>query len=417
MWPWTLFLLNILVLSLSLSTKSLGIPHLFVFIPMTLVSYGFLQICIDKGFPPSWWIVTLGPSWFLMGVILQAKFLGNQRSKIKQSEARNSERSWGWILVVVTVTLLSVYHFAIVGVVTFSSQVEVTRFTSIDGSGLFGIPGRMVIFGLPVLVTVAITQRKRLPRWTVVTSVAIFIFSRLALGFKGGVYEIAITILIALSISSTESGIKMRKTQIMGLGILSLLFGSWLATSYATLSKTSGFSIQYIIDRFTTIPAYPEWLALLNGHALTNGINVLFYDFHYFMQKYLSTNTGVNFAFDQLISSEISGTRRTSDAFLVPVTVGGAGYLLNVVFPYLAIALLVFAGLFFQRTLFSLSKSPSLMKAIVLAAILTAIRVFLSNGEGAYLLINLGVVSILLLGLYLLGQWLAVGTKKSKING
>ena len=46
------------------------------------------------------------------------------------------------------------YHFIVGGVPLLSADVELARF-NFSGSGLFGIPGRMYLFGLPFLVTYA----------------------------------------------------------------------------------------------------------------------------------------------------------------------------------------------------------------------------------------------------------------------
>ena len=106
-----------------------------------------------------------------------------------------------YVLVLVSfVGLFTLIHFAADGIPVLSGNVETSKFEF--GKSLFGIPGRIYLYGLPLATGAALARSRQLGlRWSkdrlTLIAISLFTVSRLLSGFKGGLLEVLIVLLIA----------------------------------------------------------------------------------------------------------------------------------------------------------------------------------------------------------------------------
>jgi len=105
---------------------------------------------------------------------------------------------------VVVIIGLAAYHLVMVGIPILTGNVEVTRF-DFTSSGLFGIPGRMYLFGLPfaVLLVSIGAGRNLLPvsRRLLVATWGAYILANLVGGLKGGMVNVLVTALLVAAVA------------------------------------------------------------------------------------------------------------------------------------------------------------------------------------------------------------------------
>ena len=99
-------------------------------------------------------------------------------------------------------TAFALFHFASGGIPIFSHNIETSRF-EFDSSGFFGIPGRVYLYGLPLVAGVALARSRQAGlHWykdrVTLVAVSVFVVSRLLSGFKGGLLEVLIVLLVAM---------------------------------------------------------------------------------------------------------------------------------------------------------------------------------------------------------------------------
>ena len=371
-----------------------------VYTTVLLGSYGYFRITESAGQQQNGsWIVYLAPSLFLLGCITHNFFqFQNRKLQIEISELKDSD---SWTFIVIMVSILSIYHYLKVGLIIFSANIETARFTSISNSGLFGIPGRSVLFCLPLLSILGVIHYENLNKNSTKFLISIYFFSKLASGFKSGIYEFTFVLALAYLIKkggSAQARKRIKKRNLIALGTIILAQAAWTSSRYLS-NRSRGlesFSLSYVLDRLTIQSALPQWIALSNN-AISIGLNPFLTDFKYFMQKYLHISTNVNLAFDQLTSIQIYKTPVTSTSFIVPVTVGAPAYLIRSTNQLIAPILIVALGFFFQSSCRALIRKNTLTKSLIFSALIFGLRLFASNGGAAYLLINLTFSSALII--------------------
>jgi len=358
--------------------------ELLYIIPLQLITIGFYLISQDRGFPEHSWIVLLTPTWLILGFAL----VKNKTVKIHSLTIENQEyeqKAFNFLLFLFTCA--TVYHFTRVGLVLFAEDVELGRFRLIAGSGFFGIPSRIVLFGIGALAFFGIVNRNRLSRFSVTFSWLLFMFSTFLLGFKGALIEVALVYFLAIYVRD-QTNILKSKVKILLFSICSLSYAVWSATLYSSLRIVNNLDLGYMIERLTIIPALPQitTLKLLENNLLVNG--AILNDFSYFTAKYFNIGQGVPFAFDQIVSSTIYLTRRGSTEFIVPVTTGGTPYLISSLPFFIVPFLCIFIGFTFSFAIKSLMRRASLIETIGYFQLVTLLGTFVLNGGGVYLFIN-----------------------------
>lgn len=311
--------------------------------------------------------------------------------------ARSSASEIGWQLAVICVCALTVVHFVRAGVPILGGNVEVARFTSLGTSGFGGIPSRAYLFGLPTLASVAALHSRHLSRWSVLLILSTFIASRILGGFKSGLLEAAVVLILPLMLTAHSVGRRVARATFW-LGGSAVAYAFVVAGQYATVTGAGGVSGAYVWERLTLGSATAAVTALnIDTSWLWQG-TPFGHDLIYFLGKYLHVGPSPQFAFDQVASAAISHTPLSARSFLVPVTVGGAAYaFLSTGRSWLiTLSLFVLLGLLWRLLMRQAQESPSLIAAACAFAGLHAMRMYVSNGGAAYLIVNFGVALCLI---------------------
>jgi hypothetical protein len=306
--------------------------------------------------------------------------------------------------------LFSSIHFLLVGVVVLQQNVETLRFDSLGASGLFGIPSRAVLFLLPITTATLIYFRNEVSRPELIFTVTFFIGTRYLLGFKGGVWEALIVCFAALF--ARRSLANLKSLSLLGMGLFfSIALAVNVGNRYSSLS--GGLDISYFLRRLVEIPGKDKFYGTL-VELQNPETNAFIMDLKYFVGRYFLGGEQNSFAFDKVVSSEISNTERSLDSFLVSVTVGGDVYLAS----FLPLIIVFFAygflGYSIGRSSDSLLGSPRPVFASLIFLVIFNIRIFVQNGGLVYLIVNnlLSVVVPLILVKY----WFRLNSQRTSEN-
>ncbi|MGI5197913.1 hypothetical protein ACQEVY_30500 [Streptomyces sp. CA-288835] len=375
-------------------------PAFLLVLSMAPILVGFEMVCARLGPPPHSWAVYATAPAFTVGVLAVGWRGGEARVVPRSGHARvHPAALWGSQQIGLAVSALlvcglTVTHFSIVGIPALSGNPEIERF-NLGASGLFGLPSRGVLFGLPILATLCGVKYARLPGWVTGMVWAVFVLSRLALGFKGGLVEVLV---VLFTVVLLRRGRVRPATVIAGLPLLALTmgYGTWIGNQYQTLARSGGASLGYVLDRLTIDAASPAWYSLVLGRTATQGDPAFGHDLRYFAAHYLGLGNGPTFAYDKIVSSYVTGTPLTGDSFLVPVTAGGAAYLINSVGAVLAVVVAGALGYAWQRCCDQIAATRRVPVGLVCITYILAARTFLLNGGGAYLAVNYGCALALL---------------------
>lgn len=350
---------------------------------------GFAQICDVLGRPPGWFLILATPLMFSLSSWIQVpKYLN---VSLSDTETKAIKKLFLVILMV------SIYHFFSIGIPAFSGNSETARFTSISDSGLFGLPGRIVLFGIPIFAVLVVIKRQDFSKYFLGSVAITWLVSRIFLGFKGGILEILI--LVAIALGSSEFKFKARTGFYF---FLCLLLGSsyalWVGSRYQSLSGRP-LNLEYFLQRVTQGAALPQWTSLDQGAWLSSNKNPVQIDFQYFLSKYFGIGNQENLTFDKLVSTYIYHTPRSLSAFIVPVTIGGTAYLISS-FGYVFAPILILAFGYIFAYITSRIISFGMYGLVLAVAALLGTIVFFSNGNLVYVMINYGatwfVFSVLL---------------------
>jgi len=391
-----LLALNVVFLLSTLRRVKIYFPLYFYLFPLNFLSFGFYTVCEQKGYPNGSWVNILTPTWFVIGFYVADIF----KLKKKPIESQNrlvDQRAFNTL--VGLFTSLAVYHFYKVGLVVFSRDIETARFQSLGNAGLFGLPGRVVLFGLILLSFVSLIHRERLSRKSVIFCLSTYVLTNFLTGFKGALVEVATVLMIGLFFSNPRILGKYKSRLIIVLS-LAVGYSIWTASLYVSFNSNLNFDLEYIYNRLTTIPASAQWFALKIQEEVKSTGGALSIDTNYFLRKYFGLGEGSNFAFDQIVSSLVYNTPRSASSFLVPVTTGGTTYLLASFVWWLVPIIVLILGFTFTRVIQSLTLELDFYRTVLLSTLFLIIPVFMSNGAGAYLIINWIVMIIFTLSIY-----------------
>jgi len=314
----------------------------------------------------------------------------------------------GLIVFCCVVVILTFYHFLVSGVPLFSEDVETARF-DFTSSGLFGIPGRMFLFGLPftvLLVSVAAVRRIAPVSRTLVYFVwGSYAVTCLLGGFKGGLVVVLTTMLLARSIVGRP--LSLRRA-VVGWRVLvivgALVYCGLISFRYRSLGLTSpGDVIPYLATRATTSAAAPGYLVFSRYGMDGSGGDHYAQDASYFLRKYLPfifPDDGITLPFDKTVSAALYHTPISGRSFIVPVTVGAFPELVSNVGVGAAMAGMFLVGVFISYFVSRAQLSSGAFQSALFALTVNLLQIYILNGNLVYTCFNLVLVGLFLFGLY-----------------
>lgn len=368
-------------------------PTWLLLASMGMSTVGYALVSNNASSSSNAWTIATAPVGFALGVL----FSRTIRSRREEPHSTPSPKLTDGRAcpLALAIVLLSGYHFVAGGIPALADSVETSRF-HFQASGLFGIPSRATLFALPILVVAysifpaATTRSTRVILW------AALLLSRMALGFKSGLLEVVI---IAATVLLVRRDISHKRAVWLGTVLVTaaVAYATLIGNTYQTIAAAGGVDATYIFSRLTVGAAAPAEVALrLVDAGIWQG-SAAIHDLKYFSGTYLPAVSGPAYAFDQFVSSIMTGTPIRTNAFIVPVTVGGPSYLVaSVPVMLVPLSLMVFGGVW-SRGLALLLRPRSLQWSLVGSTLLLAVRAFMLNGGGAYVLINYGAVLVGLL--------------------
>lgn len=366
-------------------------PGLIVLAQLALPTLGFAILQAENGDVRDGWLVLMAPLVIAVGMALGP----NRRASAEQPNANPVFARFlvhaFWIL-----AGLAVLHFALGGIPVFSASIETERF-NLGASGLGGFPSRAVLYAIPAVALLALstvtdtTKRPAAALWF------LYVVTQLGLGFKGAVIEIIVLAAIGYLIRVNRP--KLKHVALFALSLLiALLYVEIVRSLYATTSIGGTDSWDYILHRTTTEAIESGYLALWHSPDFAGGISAFWHDLEQLLTRYLGNADNGDYTFDMLMSSIVTGTPLGIGMFIVPVTVGGTVYLMfSLATPFVIVALAAI-GYAWSWAVASLRGAPSTLRAILAAVLIIGLRIFVLNGNGAYLIINLSF-AVFLLGL------------------
>jgi hypothetical protein len=354
--------------------------------------------------------------WFVSSLIERGNNSIDRRAKLVNPKSPR-EASFAepelWV-VSVFVALGTVWHFAVGGIPLFSSEVELLRF-DFTSSGLFGIPGRLYLFGTKIswILTSAFLSTKGVS-WASSSvwrfSTATLVISTLLSGFKGGIVVtglmMACTYFLFTNNSKSLFSIARRFWWVFLLGMANFLL---VGTTYASYQLKDRSLLSQLIDRINIGSAEAAVIALQGNFQQVSG-NWLVLDWTYFISKYSGNATTGLFTLEQAVSATANGLPLDSGFFISPVTIGA--------YPYLAVtfnmwvALLCIFGIgglisYLQR----ISPVSVFSKSLVAIALVVCTEM-LTKGVFVYALLNFGALTVLIFTLVVLARVFRVKSEK-----
>lgn len=383
------FVLSLLsVLMIYLREKRIS-PGSVLLMQLSLPTFGFFLLQEKQGAVDDGWIVSVAPFLIGVGIILH--------KSDSQEQWIIPDKPWLKLFLrdsAIILFILAAMHFSITGITLFSDQVEIDRFSS-GSSGFGGFPSRAVLFGIPALALISLATVTAKTRNITVAIWVLFVVSNIFLGFKGAILEALFLALTAYLVRVKYPKARHIAAFAVGL-VIALLYVFVVQIRYATSGGTAG-GLQYIFDRSTTQAIESGYLALLYAPSLGEARNVFIDDMGVLIRRYLGLTDGYAYTFDWQMSSIVTGTPLGPANFIVPVTVGGAVYLIfSLGVPMAAFALVLIGMVWTKATqLVRSGRSAGVLAAG--AVTLMGLRMFLMNGNGAYVLINLSFTFLILL--------------------
>ncbi len=300
----------------------------------------------------------------------------------------------------------TIYHYSVVGIPIFSSNVEIERF-EFTNSGLFGLPGRVILFGIPIYYIIVNGFRKfsnipyHLIKKPIYLSFGLLVFTRLAAGFKGAIVEI-ILITFFCNITSLQNFNLFKLLRRYSLSIFfAVAFAFGVARLYKTIALNYTSGVQYFIERLTTIAALPGYRVIQGKISnYTTYSNSLLNDLNYYLPKYfLGIYQSDVFPFVKIVSSSIYGTPLQADSFIVPVTIGA---LATLYYDFGAYSFLFsfILGVLFAKSELKAKYSQSILQYSIALISMVCIHHYMIRGDLIYNLLNWSIMSTFVFGVY-----------------
>ncbi|SFK18438.1 hypothetical protein [Cellulomonas sp. KH9] len=271
------------------------------------------------------WMFLASVVAFLTGYFTSEFFLRNLPARPTRALAPLRE-SAVWAIVLVA-GALGTYHLFVGGLPIFSDNIETERF-DFSSSGLFGIPGRMYLFGIPIAWVIASANARALGMawptyrpWRVAT--AALVLTTLLSGFKGDAMSLVLTIVaLYIIISGTRITLGEMVRRFWWTGALAVGYFAAVAALYPTYSASGQSVWVQLSRRLTTVPAEPVAYAI-EGYAHISANVPVFSDLGYFIRKYSGNEAPGSYSFERAVSASMIGVDPASSAWTTPVTVSG----------------------------------------------------------------------------------------------
>lgn len=350
----------------------------------------------------------LGVCAFVFGHLVIAHLVP-LRSNAPVSGRRTISPAFVWSVIIVS-SVFTVYHFLVTGLPVLSDSIETERF-DVTGSGFFGIPGRMYLYGTQMAWIVASADAsmrgvlwvKSRP-WLVAS--ATIVASSAVSGFKGQFLALAVFVFGTHAVvynGGLRIGNFLRRFWWIPTGGVAYLFG--VATLYPSYTQSSGSLTDKLIERATSVGAEPAAL-VLTRQLRYQMQNVQANDFSFFLHKYSGQDVTDLYSFERLVSTSILGFSPVNPGYAPPVTIGGLAELTYSFNGPVAMTVLLVAGVSLAivdripfRTAFGSAG------AAVFALVLTT---WMLKGDLAYQSLN-NLAVVLMLAITGVVGWLVAG--------
>jgi hypothetical protein len=365
-------------------------------------------------------VVAVGTAAFLVGYMLADSRRGRSSSRDRQG-VTIAQRQALRVLAAVTVILV-VVHFAVGGVPLFASDVETVRF-QLANSGLFGMPSRAYLYGLPILVLAYASMRdlSRRDRVVFLFLAVTFVLSRLLGGLKSGLWEVTLVVLLAhiVHLGSVPPVLSRPVVRRALLVVVAVLFAAYLGTQYSTVQVRSMRAAADYLTARLTVGTVGAGEYAVEGHALDRDGSRLGGDFLYYLDRYsaglprrLGLFTPPLFDTSRLISTGSQGMPADTPAYVSPVAPGLAPSLfLDWRWPGVILGMAV-AGFVLRWMQWRAITASGLVAGVWAAGGLVLVYV-VANGTVAYYVINFAVVAVA----YLVVQALLLGALRGRAAG
>lgn len=377
-------------------------PGLVLVAQLSLPTLGFAILQDRNGEVPGGWLVLAAPLVIAAGMALGPhRKVSNEYVHVSSGLSQFLVHAF-WLL-----SVLAVLHFALGGIPVFSANVETERF-NLGSSGLGGLPSRAVLYAIPIVALLSLSTLTEVTKRQTSAIWVLYIVTQLGLGFKGAVVEVLVIAAIAYLIRFKRP--RARHVFLFGLSlVMALAYVEIVRSLYATTSKGGPGGVGYILDRATTQAIESGYLALLYSPDFAGAASVYLHDFKQLLSRYLGASDNGDYTFDMLMSSIVTGTPLGMGMFIVPVTVGGTVYLMFSLPAPLAVGVLIVIGYVWSWAVASFHGETTVIRLILAGTLIIGLRLFVLNGNGAYLTINL-LFSLFLLWIC---AWPALGIGRS----
>lgn len=354
-----------------------------------------------------WW---LGPLGALAGYAYGAR-RGRIRSKVL-GDARGCSQDGAYsaalILTWIVVASLAAYHFVAAGVPLLMADVELARF-NFTGSGLFGLPGRTVLFGVAVLFFLAsrthgeVDERRTYgARIALGLSFMTFAASRMLMGFKSGMLEVfALILFVEGTRANPPNVLKAFRRYSLPLAV-AVVYATSVAGLYRTVTSSGLSTGEYFIRRMTLEAAQPGLYVLQRREVLSPYPGESLYDdIRYYFPKYAGFTPVGEAAFTKVVASEILAvpSRYASDS--VPVTIGAFARLVYDFGVLAGITGMFLLGWLFRSLELRVPRTGSPRSAAVVLAALWGVHDYLTKGDVIFSFLNWGMMLTFVTGLHL----------------
>lgn len=388
------FILSILILTFLLYILQFKIEPIFLALYYSLFSIlGLLLIENNLIWKLNFIAVILLTLGYVLGRKYTIVYKKNNYNKITYEKEYKLNNK-----LIAVVIILIMYHFFIVGIPILSRNVEVSRF-DFSGSGLFGIPGRMLNYGLPfICIYSSFYYFKKNNKKSFIFTIVIYLITKIFLGFKSGIIDVFFLYIYILSFNNKDLKIKkiFKLKYVLTLGT-AVAFAVMMSKSYTSLDiKSNSEAIKYLFERQTKMQAEAGFYAIDNIDVLEEESYII-NDFKYFTNKYFKVKLKNQvFPIDKIVSAKIYGTPLSENSFIVPVTIGGFNYL-YLDFKGFALILYFLLGIVFGALVKKIKynvNNPFIFAAI--GTFIIIINDIISKGGIVYCLINYCAVIVFL---------------------
>ena len=291
------------------------------------------------------------------------------------------------ILIAITGTVL---HFGVTGIPLFSGDVEISRLER-GSSGMAGFPSRMYLYGLTIGLLWSVGEARLLrddwfrDKW-VIAAMAAYSVSRVLGGFKSGLLQVEITIVLILIL--LWGGIRLPRYagRLFLAGGASLAFVFLIATTYSSYQSTS--VVDSLAARLTSVSVEPVAMVLQSENAyLGEDRTPLVLDSQYFAARYFGVGEQ-SYGFTKLIAARWVGESPLADRIFPPVTLNGGAVLSRQFGLAVSIILMLVVGRLMAMLEVGGQRTCSPMVFMLSGVALVAMIEFISRGEIVYSIIN-----------------------------